>query len=181
MKAQNLLSGEWEFFIDKCLPFGSSIRCALFQKFSNVLKHIVEHLVEMVGLITNYLDDFLFMQDTLEKCNALLECFLWVCSAINFPVSHDKTERVTLYMVLSGYLLNGVRHTLSIPEEKSKHAINLINLLMSKKKAKVLELQQLAGTLNFLCKAIHPGCVFLCRMYSIFSKIVDLPGLNGKK
>ena len=28
------------YFIDKCLPFGASISCALFQSFSDCLKHI---------------------------------------------------------------------------------------------------------------------------------------------
>ena len=32
MKARNPLDGKWYFFIDKCLPFGASISCALFQK-----------------------------------------------------------------------------------------------------------------------------------------------------
>ena len=30
MKAQDPLSGEWKYFVDKCLPFGSSISCSHF-------------------------------------------------------------------------------------------------------------------------------------------------------
>ena len=31
MKAQHLETGIWMYFVDKCLPFGASISCAIFQ------------------------------------------------------------------------------------------------------------------------------------------------------
>ena len=37
MKAQNSLNKTWYYFVDKCLPFGASISCAIFQRWSNVL------------------------------------------------------------------------------------------------------------------------------------------------
>ena len=33
MKAQDPQTKDWFYFVDKCLPFGSSISCALFQRF----------------------------------------------------------------------------------------------------------------------------------------------------
>ena len=41
MKAQDPKIGEWKFFIDKCLPFGSSISCLHFQRFSDALCHLI--------------------------------------------------------------------------------------------------------------------------------------------
>ena len=38
MKARHPLTGKWVYFVDKCLPFGSSISCAHFQRFSDALK-----------------------------------------------------------------------------------------------------------------------------------------------
>ena len=61
MKAQDPLTKEWRYFIDKWLPFGASISCALFQKFSDALCHIVEYHTNSNKKITNYLDDFLFI------------------------------------------------------------------------------------------------------------------------
>ena len=40
MKAENPKTSETSFFIDKCLPFGHSMSCVLFQKFSDALAHI---------------------------------------------------------------------------------------------------------------------------------------------
>ena len=61
MKVKDPNSGEWCYFVDKCLPFGASISCALFQRFSNALVHIAEFLLigKPLHAITNYLDDFL--------------------------------------------------------------------------------------------------------------------------
>ena len=38
MMAENPETGKIQFFIDKCLPFGASISCAIFQDFSDGLK-----------------------------------------------------------------------------------------------------------------------------------------------
>ena len=41
MKARHPITKRWCFFVGKCLPFGSSICCLHFQRFSDALKHIV--------------------------------------------------------------------------------------------------------------------------------------------
>ena len=58
MMAKNPLTGKWQFFVDKCLLFGSSISCSHFQRVSNALKLIVK--TKTHSPLTNYLDDFLF-------------------------------------------------------------------------------------------------------------------------
>ena len=58
MKVRSPIDGKWYYFVDKCLPFGSSISCAHFQAVSNAIAHIVEFYTKRK--ITNYLDDFLF-------------------------------------------------------------------------------------------------------------------------
>ena len=42
MKATSPLDGKTYYFVDKCLPFGASISCSHFQRFSNAVKHIVQ-------------------------------------------------------------------------------------------------------------------------------------------
>ena len=69
MKAQDPETGIWMYFVDKCLPFGASISCSHFQRFSNVLCHLTEYKSNTKGLTTNYLDDFLFV--ALSMLNAM--------------------------------------------------------------------------------------------------------------
>ena len=41
LKAEHPVSKEVYYFVDKCLPFGASISCAIFQAFSDAVAHIV--------------------------------------------------------------------------------------------------------------------------------------------
>ena len=42
MKAKCPQDGNWYYFVDKCMPFGSSISCAIFQRFSNAVAYLVK-------------------------------------------------------------------------------------------------------------------------------------------
>ena len=58
MKAKSPKDGRYYYFVDKCLPFGASISCRLFQDFSDAVSHIVQYFTKKPNV--NYLDDFLF-------------------------------------------------------------------------------------------------------------------------
>ena len=76
MKAQHPITNQWFFFIDKCLAFGHSISCALFQGFSNSLAHLSKARrnprMKLSTDLTNYLDDFLFLALSQMACNEML-------------------------------------------------------------------------------------------------------------
>ena len=166
MCAVNPVTGEKLYFINKCLPFGSRISCAVFQAISDALAHITEFLLKLEDPLINYLDDFLFIKISEDYCNHMMSTFLLVCSKINCPVSQDKTVWSSVIIVFLGTLLDGERHCLCIPEEKRTKALNKLHLIGSKRKAMAKEVQSLTGTLNFLNHAIVPGRVFTRRMYS---------------
>ena len=42
MKAEDPKTVKFVHFINKCLPFGASISCTHFQRFSNALRHLIE-------------------------------------------------------------------------------------------------------------------------------------------
>ena len=169
MMAENPITGEKLYFIEKCLPFGASISCALFQEFSDALQHITEFLIKRKNRITNYLDDFLFIAWMRAECNKIMQKFLEVCRTINCPVLKEKCEPASDLMVFLGVLLNGWLHCLCIPEEKRLKVVNQLKYITSKKKATVKEIQQLTGILNFLQRAIVPGRAFTRRLYTRLS------------
>ena len=180
MKAQNPATGEWVYFVDKCLPFGASISCAIFQRFSDALKHLIEYRARAPGSITNYLDNFLFVALMLMRCNYLIQEFLNLCEEVGVLIALDKTEWGTLQLVFLGILLDSQHFTLAVPMEKKIKALNLLEGMLAEKKATVKDLQTLCGYLNFLCKAVFPGRVFVRKMYSKFSQVMQLPGPNDK-
>ena len=172
LQATHPITGKKSFFVDKCLPFGSSISCMIFQSFSDALRYIAQikiqnaAIVAYVPAITNYLDDFLFMALCVKVCMDMMNKFLSICKAIGCPMSQEKTEGPFPIMVFLGTLLNGVTHTLSIPVEKVDKATYLLNYAIDKKKVSIRFIQQLTGTLNFLNRAIVPGRVFTRGLYS---------------
>ena len=60
MKAKNPRTRKWCFFVDKCLLFGLSCSCAIFQMFSDCIAHIMRIKTGYENL--NYLDDFFLLR-----------------------------------------------------------------------------------------------------------------------
>ena len=174
-KAKHPVSRKMYWFVEKTLPFGASISCAKFQLFSDSLRHILEYATGQHDRVTNYLDDFLFIARDEQEVNQLVRDFLAICEQIGCPVALDKTEWGTTSIVFLGVLLNGRRHCLALPDDKILKAIRLLKLTCDAKKMTVKMIQRLAGTLNFLCKAIIPGRTFTRSMYEKL-KIVDSKG-----
>ena len=91
LKAISHFDGKVYYFIDKCLPFGSSISCALFQKVSDALAWLVEFATKTP--LVNYLDNFLFAAWLRAVCNDYLRTFLRISEQICLPISKEKTRQ----------------------------------------------------------------------------------------
>ena len=112
MAVHPLTNKKW-YFVDKCLPFGSSRSCEIFQQFSDALAYLAKMTMirdKIVDnpVLTNYLDDFLFMALTLCICDAMMRTFLRICDFVGCPISDEKTEWSAPMMVFLGMLLNGI-------------------------------------------------------------------------
>ena len=163
MKATHPVSKETFYFVDKCLPFGSSISCAIFQKISDAIAFLVSVRVHKLNI--NYLDDYLFAAALKRECDRQVEIFLEVCKSIKFPVAMEKTFWGTTVLVFLGLLLDTERQLVCIPVDKIEKALRLIQEFLNSRKATLLKFQKLTGSLNFLCKCIVPGRAFLRRLY----------------
>ena len=166
LKAEHPITGIVYYFMDKCLPFGASISCAIYQRFSNVLRHITETLLRLPRMIMNYLDDFFFAALMHWMCKCMMEKFMWVCAFINCPILQEKTEWPVERIIFLGMLLDGKGHMIVVPEEKHVKAVNILLEMADARKTTVLKLQRLTGLLNFLCRAVVLGRAFTREMYS---------------
>ena len=150
MKATHPISKKTYYFVDKCLPFGSSISCAIFQDISNAIAYLVHVRVKKVNV--NYLDDYLFATALKRECDRQVQVFLDICRAINFPVALEKTFWGTTILVFLGLLLDTEKQLVCIPADKIAKALEIIHWFLDNKKATVLQFQKLTGNLNFLCR-----------------------------
>ena len=174
MKAESPLDGETYYFVDKCLPFGASISCALFQRFSDALAHITKHRNGSQDLV-NYLDDYFFVAVMKMLCDQHIQNFLNICDEIGFPVSMDKTHWSTTNLSFLGILFDSIRQIVMIPAEKIQKARDVIVNLLQRKKATIKELQRLTGLLNFFGKCIVPARAFTRRLYALTAGYTDKP------
>ena len=156
--------------MEKCLPFGASISCSHYQRFSNALRHLIQKRTENKA-VTNYLDDFLFAAVTKWLCDNCISLFINLCKELNIPVVMEKTEWGSTMVIFLGILLNCEAMTLCMLIEKRHKVLKLLNDLTGKKKATVKELQVLTGYLNFSTKAIFPGRAFTHTIYAKYSQI----------
>ena len=95
--------------------------------------------------------------------------FLDICGQVNFPVSLEKTEWASECLTFLGLLCDLVNQVVCIPAEKIQKAMDALEYFLNSKnkKATVLEIQKLCGTLNFLCRCVVPGRAFLTRLYAL--------------
>ena len=160
LKASHPITNKTYWFVEKCLPFSSSISCAIFQAGSDGITHIVEYQMNKPNL--NYLDDHLFCEVMKILCDEQVNQLLLVCDQIKFPVSLEKTYWGTQLLVFLGYLLDTVNRRVGIP------TLSMIKEFLCSKKTIVRKVQKLCGFLNFLCRAIPPGRAFTRHLYSMY-------------
>ena len=167
MKACNPVNNHWYYFVDKCLPFGSSISCSHFQAFSDAVAHLVKFRTGKD--LVNYLDDYLFAALLKLFCDGQIQIFMDICATIQFPVSLEKTFWGSTWLVFLGMLLDTVAQTVSIPVEKIRKGLSLICEILDRRSRKVTvaEVEKLMGFLNFLCRGVVPGCAFTRRLYAL--------------
>ena len=157
LKCEHPVTGKTYYFVDKCMPFGASISCAIFQEFSDSVAFLVKYRTHEP--LVNYLDDYFFVALKKLLCDLQVSVFLDICRDINFPVSLEKTVWGTTILTFLGLLIDTVNQLICIPCDKIDRALDMLEYFMNKRDSKVtvLEVQRLAGFLNFLCKAIVPG------------------------
>ena len=152
------------YYFDKCLPFGSSISCALFEKFATFLEWLVKKHSKNFAVM-HYLDDFLFIgRATSTNCQHSLNCFRALCATLGVPIAEDKTVGPTKCLTFLGIELDTEAMVLRLPEEKIVELKSLIKTILQKPKVTLRELQSLIGSLNFACRAISPGRAFSRRL-----------------
>ena len=167
LKATHPISSKTYYFVDKSLPFGASISCAIFQAFSDSIAYLVKFRTKRD--LVNYLDDFFFAALCKAICNGQVQVFLDICHSICFSVSLEKTYWDAELLTFLGFLIDTVNRRISIPTDKLKKGIEMIDYVLNKKNKKItlLFLQQLTGFLNFICRCVVPGRTFLRRLYCL--------------
>ena len=119
-----------------------------------------------VGVHT-FLDDFLFIAPSNEKCQGDLNNFLTVCQRIGIPIANEKTMGPDRALQFAGITLDTELMETRLPEEKLDKCLSQLSYFCSRKSVTLKELQSLIGLLNFACCVVVPGRAFLRRLIDL--------------
>ena len=153
-----------KYYFDKAMPFGCSVSCATWEKFSTFIEWVLTMKANR-GMSIHYLDDYLFAgSQGSGDCKALLEIFHEICQHLGVPIAHEKTEGPVTKLVFLGLQIDTVEQTVTIPMDKLVEIVDKIKCMLSHKKTTLKQLQSMIGSLNFACRAVAPGRAFLRRL-----------------
>ena len=153
-----------KYFFGKCLPFGCSISCSTFEKFSTFLEFVVRRAANSKHLL-HYLDDFLGGgRKNTNECQMLMDKFIMCMNKLNIPLADEKTEGPSEILCFLGLELDSIQMVVRIPMDKIKELLNKIQTMLAKVRTNLKEMQSLIGSLNFACRAIAPGRPFCRRL-----------------
>jgi len=154
-----------KYYYDRCLPQGCSSSCQIFESFSD---SIIWMLDTHYGInnVVKVLDDFLFIGETEEHANEMIEQFFELTNKLNVPIAHHKTEGPATKLTFLGIELDTINMTAKLPTEKIIKYRNQIDYVLEKDVVTLKELQSTIGMLQFSTSVIPVGKCFLRRLYT---------------
>ena len=164
----HLTGFQWQnkFYYDRCLPQGSASSCNIFETFSTALKWILQNKLQ-VGTVVKVLDDFLFIANTKQQCQAALNSFIYMCHELGVPVAYHKTAGPTQIITFLGIELDTLNMVARLPMDKLDKYKHELKLAMTHDKITLRELKSLIGKLQFATAVVKPGRAFLRRLYDM--------------
>ena len=159
-----------KYYMDAVLPMGCASSCRIFEAVSTALHWIAINKLG-ASAVVHYLDDFLFLANSYEKCKKDLQSFIKFCSLVGVPLAANKTVGPSTEMEFLGITLDAVRREARLPLDKLKRC-EAMSKFMNCTKVTLSELQSLIGILSFACSVILPGRAFIRRLIDLTIGIV---------
>ena len=102
------------YYVDTCLPFGYRNGSALFQRFSDAVRHIMR---QRHYDVINYIDDILGI-GLPSQIDASFDALRQILRQLGLQVSEKKLENPTTCLNCLGILIDTETFTMSIPPQK---------------------------------------------------------------
>ncbi|XP_055331217.1 uncharacterized protein LOC129583444 [Paramacrobiotus metropolitanus] len=113
------------YYHDVVLPFGGRSSPRLFCMISEALHWIVADVSKKFSFL-HYVDDFFFVELTVEACTFIVNTLLRIAQDLGIPFSPDKADGPSTRLPFLGIVLDSVAQTLSLPVGKLEEIIALI-------------------------------------------------------
>ena len=160
------------YYFDEVLPFGLRSAPFIFNQLSGAIEWILQNDC-MISFFCHILDDFFIIEPPAPTvpldslCQASLSSMIVSFKNLNIPISAAKTEGPCKVFQFMGIILDSDKMEASLPVDKVERIKTALCEFRSKRSTTLQEFQSLIGTLNFTCKVISPGRLFLQRMIAL--------------
>ena len=173
LEDRSLLGMLWEgaLYVDTALPFGLRSAPKVFTALADGLEWDLR--LECLQQVFHYLDDFLIIaQLGSPQCGEGLQRLLRVFSKVDVQIVEGKLMGSTVSLTFLCVELDTSTMVRRLPQEKLTKLQQLVVDWLPKKGCRVKELQSLADKLQHACKVVHPGRIFLCRVFKLLRGIM---------
>lgn len=154
---------------DVRLPFGSSKGPMIFHRLSQSVKRMMAR--RGYSNIVVYLDDFLCVNDSYEKCCETQLVLMSLLIKLGFQVSWKKVIGPSQCVEFLGVMIDTSTCTVSLSDQKLGNLYEKLQSFQVKRRATKRQLQSLAGSLNWACQVICGGRFFLRRILDSINKL----------
>ena len=173
------VNGSHEYYEDGALSFG--LRCAPF--IFTQLTEFVIRCMNRRGIqgVFGYLDDFIIVADTLEDCSRRQAVMLSLLRRLGFHIAWKKVISPSTCVRYLGLNIDSIKMEVSLPQDKLKRLVELVDSFSDKATATKKELQELCGHLAHASRVVRGGRTFSRRVINLLKfmgdkvKVVRLP------
>ena len=158
------------YLTDNFLCFGS--KCSAFI-FNRLTDSISRYMIKNGFCCYNYLDDFILIGSTYNDACTAQRFLIATLRKLGFYISWKKIISPTQYCRFLGIDIDLIDLKLVLPEDKIIKFHNELSFWSKKKTATKLQMQHLCGVLNFCCKVIRGGRVFMFHMIQLLKLFKD--------
>ena len=146
------------YMVDTRLMMGARRAPSIFHRLSQSIRRAMERRGYNIVV---YLDDFLIVEDTYDKCLQGQHVLIKLLRNLGFSISWPKVCGPSQNIVFLGIVMNTVDMTLGLPKEKIKEIQSVLCTFLNRKRASCKQIQSLAGKLNWAAQVIRCGRSYL--------------------
>ena len=161
----NKMGFTWKdkFYIDKRLAMGLRSASVCCQRSTMAVGYIFEK--EHDGIVVVYLDDFngIVAPGLQEACQKFL-ALAKLLKSLGLEEAANKAISPACQCTILGVYFDTEKMTMEVTADRLKEITNLTEHWLTHSKITKRELQKLLGKLQFVCKCIRQGRVFLARL-----------------
>ena len=152
------------YLTDNFLCFGS--RCSAFI-FNRLTDAVSRYMMNQGFICYNYLDDFIIISDSYESAITAEHLLINTLRKLGFYISWKKVSSPSQKCRFLGIDIDSVAGKLLLPDDKLSKLGKELKFWSNRKTASKLQMQRLCGILNFCCKVVRGGRVYMFHMIEL--------------